>query len=265
MTRTLRRSRLLSPTCLWLAGLLLLGPAPLRAAEAEAPPARSVAPAVPAEPLATKAELKAAEQRAEARLQALSTGLDLQAQRLEDQARRLSKSAQLLIEAAEDLKTLQGSQARSAAALESAQQKLSDLGTRLQGLEQGAAKTSSDSVVRDSRLDELAKAQAALRLQAQEGQDSLQTLLKDLSASRTELKERGQKLNSLTDLLGVMKQDLDGNHEELVEVKQALKRLEPAPGAPEAGSWLDRALRWPYLPAVAVGLSAVAVGLAVAR
>jgi hypothetical protein len=52
-----------------------------------------------------------------------------------------------------------------------------------------------------------------------------------------------------------------------VEVKQALKLYEKASEAKAdgGGEWWDQALRWKYLPAVAVGLSVVAVGVAVSN
>lgn len=259
MTRRLRRILSQSPACALLAGLLLFQPlAALGAAaasEEEAAPVRRIAPSATPVPVASQAELDKLKQA----LDAISAK---QEERHDAQARSLSRSAQELTEARELLRSLQGGQARAQSALDGAKQRLEDLGSRLQSLEQLRAKEGEASAARDTRLDDAIKAQAQLRLQAQEDRDALKEAFKALKDTQSKLDERSVKLASLTDLLSVIKRDVDQDHEELVELKQTIKALEPKAAEQGSLAWWDQALRWPYLPAVAVGLSAVAVGLA---
>lgn len=259
MTRALRRILPQSPACALLAGLLLFQPL-LLAADAleDEAPVRRIAPATPAPSAADQAELDKLKQA----LDALSAK---QEEHHEAQSRGLSRSAQALAEDREMLQSLQSGQARSQTALDGAKQRLEDLGARLQSLEQLHAKEGESAAAREARLDEAIKAQAQLRLQAQEDRDSLKDAFKALKDTQAKLDERTLKLASLTDLLSVIKQDVDQDHEEVVELKQTIKALEPKASEQGGLAWWDQALRWPYLPAVAVGLSAVAVGLAAHR
>jgi chromosome segregation ATPase len=222
----------------------------------EAPPARSIA----AEPLpggASRAELE--------QLREDQAGLAAaQSRRLDEQAQRLSRNAQALEEAATAVKALQSAQAQAQGGLDSARQRLDELTRRLQALDQAQARSGSEAAARDSRLDAMARAQGELRLQQEQDRDALEAALKSLESTRKELDARSIKLASLAELLGVMKKDLESNHEQLIELKQDLKPAAAvAPSA--AGTWYERALRWPYLPAVAVGLSLGALGVAASR
>lgn len=255
MTRCLRSSRVLSPVCFLLAGLLLFQ---TRLWAVDAPPGRSIMPADESAPGASQAELQSLQRRLDA--------VSLAAAQLADgQAQSLSRNAQVLARVDDSLRDLQGAQSRSQAALDGVEQRLKDLNQRLQAVEQTQARSGSEAAVVGGRLDALDKGQATLRARLDDGDQQLKDALKRLDASRAEMATRGEKLASLTDLLSVMKQDQDNDHEELVELKQTLKRYEPSADAPEAGSWWDRALRWPYLPAVAVGLSLAAVGVAASK
>lgn len=254
MTRHMR-PRALSPACSLLAGLLLFQ---ARAWAVEAPPGRSIAPVETSAAGAGPAELQALQRR-------LDAVNEMASQLADQQAQGLSRNAEALARVNDSLNDLQGAQSRSQASLDGVEQRLKDLAGRLQAVEQAQARSGSDAAVLGGRMDALDKGQAALRARLDDGDQQLKDALKVLDASRVEMAARGEKLVTLTDLLSVMKQDLDNDHEELVELKQTLKRYEPAADAPEAGSWLDRALRWPYLPAVAVGLSAVAVGVAASK
>jgi DNA anti-recombination protein RmuC len=254
MTRRARRPACHSPACLALAGLLLCPPAWVSAGEA--PPARSIA----AEPLpvgASRAELE--------QLREDQAGLAAaQSRRLDEQAQRLSRNAQALDEAVAAIKALQSSRAQAQGALDSARQRLDELAQRLQSLDQAQARSGREAAVRDGRLDAVVREQGELRLQQEQDRDALQAALKSLESTRKELDERSAKLASLAELLGVMKKDLESNHEQLIELKQDLKpAVAAAPSA--SGAWHERALRWPYLPAVAVGLSLGALGVAASR
>lgn len=238
MTRALRRSWILSPACLLLAGLLLFQAG---LAADEAPPARSIAPAADPLPVASQAELL--------RLQRSLEEL------VAEQSRRLDQSSG-------SLKSLQSQLNQGQDALDRARQSLADLAGRLQGLEQAQARAGVEAAAAGTRLEAQAKGLEQLRLQQNEDRVFLKNALKDLAATRDELQERSRKLSSLSDLLAVMKKDVESNHEELVEMKQTLRRFEPVAAQKSQAAWWEQALRWPYLPAVAVGLSLVAVGLA---
>jgi chromosome segregation ATPase len=145
----------------------------------------------------------------------------------------------------------------------------SDLLTgRVSALEASLARGNSAAAAQDRRVDGLDAQLQALRTQADVDRAAAQDALKRLQATQADLDERGRKLESLTDLLSVMKRDLDSNNEELVEVKQTLKRLDaatPAASLSPQTAWWDAVLGWRYLPVVAVGLSAVALGVAAAH
>jgi septal ring factor EnvC (AmiA/AmiB activator) len=108
----------------------------------------------------------------------------------------------------------------------------------------------------------------ALKASVLAAQDQVNAAAKDYAATRADLKDRTEKLQSLTELLSVLKKSVESNDEELVEVKQQLKQLQPkAPSAASLtdGDWWDQLVAWKYMPALAVGLSAVAVGFSVAH
>lgn len=234
----------LSPALL-LAGLVLC--APLGAEEA--PPGRSI---VPAEALAPAREIEALRRKVEQFSQAFD-------ERQQAQARQLSRSAAAL-------DALQAERGGVQGALDGLRQRAGQLDERLKALEAGGARVASDLAGTDSRVSAAQKDLDALRRDLGDARDSLQGGLKDVGAARAELKERGEKLASLTDLLSAMKRELDSNNEELVELRLAVKSAS-APARPQVGGseWWDRALHWKYLPAVAVGLSAVAIGVAASR
>lgn len=242
---------LLSPALL-LAGLVLCAPLPA----AEAPPGRSV---VPAEALAPSRDLEALRLR----LDELSSALE---ERQDAQARQLSRNAEAIVQLQAARERGDAAQSRAQAAFEALRQRQDGFDAQAKALELGAARAAVDVAARDRRIDNAVKELAALRADLGSAQDSLQGGLKDVQAARAELKERGETLASLTDLLSAMKRELDSNNEELVELRLAVKNAStPAPARVGSTAWWDRALQWKYLPAVAVGLSAVAVGWAASR
>jgi chromosome segregation ATPase len=238
---------------LLLAGLFLFQPLALRADDL--PPARS--PLMGASPAAV--ELHASD------LKDLHDQLvGLVQDRVGDQAQRLSRTAEQL----EDLKGELRSQAQSAKALDaslsSVGSTLGELDKRVAALGQAAAAKDVDAAGQAARLKGLSDDLSALRLQTDASAKAMRDGLADIATLREDLKQRQARLDSLSDLLAVMKKGVDENSEEIVEVKQSLKRLEQAP-SPESmvsGDWWDQALQWKYLPALAVGLSAVALGVA---
>lgn len=254
-------ARLVSPAWI-LAGLALFAP-PL-AAEDGPPPARRPAAAI--EPVALPTpEVRAAD--LQALKDAVAESARAQEERLLGQARRLSRVAAAVDESEASLKGMADASARLQSALEGLRARLDAVEKRAQSLDEAAGKAAVADQARDVRLDGLAKELAALKAEIVGNRDSLDAGMKQFAATQADLKERGAKLESLSDLLGVMKRDVESNNEELVEVKQALKKLEAAPasGAAENAAWWDEVLRWPYLPAVATTLGAVAIGVAASR
>jgi chromosome segregation ATPase len=189
------------------------------------------------------------------------------AEGLEDQARRLSRTASSLSELQNELRT----QVQSAKALDASIAgvggTLSELDKRVAALGQAAATKDVDETAQAAKLKNLGDDLAALRLDLEGGSKKMREGLAEIQALREDLKQRQAKLDSLTDLLAVMKKDVDSNSEEIVEVKQSLKgyQVAQAPQDRSAGEWWEQALEWKYLPVLAVGLSAVAVGLAAAK
>jgi chromosome segregation ATPase len=221
-------------------------------------PVRSVAPMATPVPSASRAELD----KLKAALDDFSSR---QEGRAKEQSQALSRSAEALAEARETLNALQGGQTRASAAMDDAKQRLQDLGGRLQSLEQAQSKGGAEDAARDARLDEAIKAQAQLRLQAQEDRDQLKEAFKSLKAAQSSMDERALKLASLADMLSVMRSDQERDHEEIVELRQSLKALEPKPAEAGNPAWWSDVLRWPYWGVVGVGLGAVAIGLAASK
>lgn len=249
----------LSPAVL-LAGLLLC--APLGAAEA-APPGRSVAPSQDAaEAGAWREKIEAGLKAQDDRLEALGARLDAQSAALSGSARSADKA---LKEEAQAIELLQGSRQKADASLELQRQRLDAAEAKTQALDADASKARAASSLRDARLDAMTKDLAALKQDLSDSHDSLAAGLKQIEANRSDLQARSAKLESLSELLAAMKKDIDSNNEELVEAKQSLKRLEAAAVTPAADSnaaWWDAVLGWKYLPAVATGLGAAALGVA---
>jgi septal ring factor EnvC (AmiA/AmiB activator) len=244
---------------LLLAGLFLLRSLTLYA---DLPPGRTVAPslAVVPTPEVRASDLQAVRDAAEAAAKRASESL-------EDQARRLSRTAASLNDLQGELRT----QAQSAKALDASiagvGSTLSELDKRVAALSQSAATKDVDATAQAAKLKNLSDDLAALRQDLEGGGKKMREGLAEIAALREDLKQRQTRLDSLTELLAVMKKDVDSNSEEIVEVKQSLKgyQVAAAPQDKSAGDWWEQALEWKYLPALAVGLSVVAVGLAAAK
>ena len=225
----------------------------------ELPPARSAAPALL--PTATP-EVRAAD--LQAMRDAVAAKAREQAELLEDQAHRLSRTAASLEEMQRELR----SQVQSAKALDNSLagvgSSLSDLDKRVAALGQAAAVKDVDASTQAAKLKGLADDLAGLHEQMTGNVKQMKDGLAEIAALRDDLKQRQSKLDSLTDLLTVMKKDVDNNSEEIVEVKQGLQRLEPklADKPLASDDWWEQGVTWKYLPAVAVALSGVAIGIA---
>jgi chromosome segregation ATPase len=242
-----------------LAGLFLFQNLGLRA---DLPPGRSAAPASslsgqPA-PEVRAADLKAVKDASEGAAKRASDALD-------EQARRLSRTAASLVELQAELKLQSQSSKGLDSSLAGLTVSLADLDKRVSALSQGAAAKEVDAASQAATLKKLGEDLAGLRNDLEGGAKQMRDGLAEIATLREDLKQRQARLDSLSDLLQVMKKDLDGNSEEIVELKQSVKRLEAAPAGPGAPEWWEQALTWKYLPAVAVGLSLVAVGLAAAH
>jgi chromosome segregation ATPase len=243
------------------AGFLLLA-APCRADDAvpAPPPARSIA-LTPVQG-ADAAEVSALGDKVE---RLVSQALD-QAARLDAQARSVSVGVQALEEHEARLKKVEANSDQLERSVTSSQGSVTQALARLQALEEAQSKAQVSAGAQVARIDSVAQDMAALKQSMAAAQDSLQAGAKDLAATRAQMQERSDRLDSLSELLDTMKKSQESDDEELVEVKQALKRLEPAP-ASEAGNaeWWDQILTWKYMPAVAVGLSCVATGIALSH
>jgi chromosome segregation ATPase len=225
--------------------------------EVQLPPARSAAPPSSVDQVIHPSDLQAVREAAEAAVQR-------QAQQVDEQARRLSRTAESLNELQSELRT----QAETAKALDSSvagvNGTLSDLDKRVALLGQTAAAKDVDAAAQAAKLKNLGDDLAALQLSTASEAKQMKDGLADIAALREDLKQRQARLDSLTDLLAVIKKDVDANSEEIVEVKQSLKNYQPLPSTPagDTAEWWDQSLQWKYLPAVAVVLSVVAIGVA---
>jgi chromosome segregation ATPase len=186
----------------------------------------------------------------------------------DQQARRLSAVADAMDESVAALKAQAADAQRMDQRLAAAEQALAAAGVKLQALDLAQAKAAVDAGAQQSRVDagltDLSGMKAALGAIG----DQVAAAAKDYAGTRADLKERTDRLQSLADLLAVLKQGQESNDEELVEVKQSLKRLETPPSVAASltdGAWWDQLLAWKYLPALATGLGIVAVGVSVAH
>jgi len=138
-------------------------------------------------------------------------------------------------------------------------QRLDSQEAKSQSLQETQSKAAVSAEAGLARFDELRKDLDTLKADLANSQDSLASGLKELQDTRGAL----SKLDSLQELMTMLKRDMDNDDEELVEVKQSLKRLEPSPSdGPGNAAWWDGLAGWKYLPALATGLSVIAVGVA---
>jgi hypothetical protein len=79
------------------------------------------------------------------------------------------------------------------------------------------------------------------------------------------LEIKGEKMSGLLDGVSTLKRDLRDLNADLVELKADVKALSAAQSAQGDDSWWSQAAKWPYLPAFAALLSAVALGVAFTR
>jgi chromosome segregation ATPase len=242
------------------AGFLLLA-GPVRADDAAAaPPGRSVS-LTPVQG-ADAAEVSALGDQVERlRGQALE-----QTAQLEAQARAVSLSAQAQADHESRLKDLEAGTDKLQRSMTAAETSLAQALARLQAVEDAQSKAQVNASAESAKADAAAQDLAVLKQGMAAAQDGLQAAAKDLAATRAQMQDRSDRLDSLSELLETLKKSQESNDEELVEVKQALKRLEPAPDAEGANQqWWDQILTWKYMPAVAVGLGCVATGIALSR
>lgn|GEM_PF-3045922 len=242
-----------------MAAALLLCLGALRADELLPPPARSVA-AAPVQDARFK-DLDGHIGDLQAQQQALRATAD-------DQARRLSAVADAADEQAVALRAQAADAQAVQQRLAAAEQALASAQAKLQSLDEAQAKASVGAAAQQARLDgglaDLTQLKAALSA----AQDQVSAAVKDYAATRSDLKERSDRLQSLAELLAELKKGLESDDEELVEVKQSLKRLEPKPAAEGSLSdpaWWEDLMAWKYLPITATGLGALAVGMSLAH
>ncbi len=239
MRRLRRGSRM---QALLMAGLCLLGQ--LRAeTPLLLPPGRQVTTPIPSPTPEVRAEdLKRLREHSDEAQAAID-------KRVRDLDQRLSGAARVKDE---DLRALRQT-------LEQSTVDLRAMDIRLGSLERGQ-KTHEETLVLAT------KELSALSVNLKTARDELATALKQAQATQTELKARSDKLEDLVDLLGALRRDLNTNNEEIVDLRRQLKALD-GKGTVEGSNaqWWDQALRWPYLPALATGLAAIAIGVAASK
>ncbi len=226
----------------WAAGLLLV--AGLLRADADAPPpGRSVEPeAVSSDAAANSAQLG---------------GL---AARIDAQTESVSRVAQALANEAAILKSLRDRQDRSEARWETLDGRWAALERRTQGLDERDAAAGVHAAEFGARLALLGAQFDGLKRSLAADQASLADTLAEVRKERVSL----GRLDRLEELLGALQSDLRANDEELAEVQQDLKRLEPSPASRDA-AWWEGVASWKYLPAVATGLATTALIWAASR
>ncbi len=227
---------------------------------AELPPARSAAPAPIATPEVRQSDLQLLRDDQAAQAKAQSA-------KLEEQAQRLDRASAAIVELQAQLKAATTATQSLQGSLTGVDSNLAAMNRRLGALNESSAAREAQGASQATKLQAVSDDLAAMKIGQEGAAKQMREGLADIAALREDLKQRQGKLDSLTDLLSVIKKDVDANSEEIVEVKQSLKLYDQAPAkaADESGEWWDQALRWKYLPAVAVGLSAVAVGVAVSN
>jgi chromosome segregation ATPase len=248
------------------------GPAPLAAGlllftsvlRADAPPdGRSVAPASmdaggdlsPAAQASPDFQADLADQ--DARLRRQDSRLRDQDGRLQDTAIRLSGVAAALDDASDALASNAKAQARLEAAVEGLRERIESLERKSLSLDEAQAANAVSAASGSAQELVLAQGLAALKQDLAANEDNLAEGLKELKSTQAAL----AKVDSMDELLGMVKRDEENNDEELVEVKQSLQNMEPAPSSQNA-AWWDNVASWKYLPATATVLSVVAVCVA---
>ena len=226
-------------------------------------PGRSVAPPGDGQSLSqTSAPALAADlDDQDRRLRDEDSRLREQDGRIQDEALRLSRTARSLDELSAALSAGTAAQERLSTVLEGLRQRVESLELKLRFVDEEQGKAAVTAAAGETRLGGLDKDLAALKLELRAQGDSLAAGLKELEETRGAL----AKLDTQEELLAMLKKDTQTNDEELVEVKQGLKRLEPqSPAEDGAGNaaWWEGVAGWKYLPAVATGLGVVALGVA---
>jgi len=223
---------------------------------------RSVAPAGDEEQSVSEAArvqnaVEADFKEQDTRLRALDSRLRDQDGRIQDQSIRVSAVAASLEDNAAALASTAKAQERLSAALEGLRERIESLERKSLGLSDAQAGASVASAAEVVQQEAFSKDLLALKRDLAVNQDSLSAGLKTLNSTQVAL----SRLDSMDELLALVKKDVDSNDEELVEVKQTLQRLEPAPSSDNA-AWWDSVISYKYLPAVATGLAIVALGVA---
>lgn len=218
---------------------------PLRAENPvpQPPPGRQVSTPLPSPTPEVRAEelkrLRESTEQAQALLE----------RRIHDIDQRVSGAARVKDD---DLRALRAS-------LDQASESLRGFELRLGALERGQKEQGEGLQLARKDLVELS---AAL----QTAREELGAARKKVDANQVELKARADKLEDLVDLLGALRRDLNANNEEIVDLRRQIGALD-GKSQPQGsnGQWWDEALRWPYMPVVATGLAAIALGVAASK
>ena len=196
---------------------------------------------------------------------------DLESALRDELSRQLKKD--LEVELDDDLKReatrLAGKAGEDTAELRA---RLDSLKARLEQNEKDLADAQRQRVGLESQLKEALDAQGrqgeqirGLADKAGKAEKDLASGLKKVEDLAASLEMKGEKMAGLLDVVGTLKRDLRDLNADLVEIKGDLKTMQSRTGEDERVGWWDKASRWPYLPAVAAALSALALGVAVTR
>ena len=249
---------------LWITGLCLFSGLLQAAAveeESKLPSARSVVRATPmptATPEVRKADLKALRLETDKLLKKMDQDVDA----------RLKAAASAAASHDERLATVEKDLGDNRASLRSLNETAEELEKAVLRLKKTLKELDStlprlDSV--ESRLLRQDDDVAALAQTVKALQQGLQTDLEEIKKFRKEFEQKSERLEGVIDLMNAMRKDINDNSREIVELKQAIKVLENPAQKENGGSFWQKLSRWPWMPALAVGLSAAALGLAASK
>ena len=102
----------------------------------------------------------------------------------------------------------------------------------------------------------------AMEANQKKSEDSLKKV-QDIS---DDLQRKGERMESVLDLMNTLKRDVNDNAHEIADIKSELEKIEERTRVKSDNSdWWDQVVSWHYLPLTAVILGAVAIGVAASQ